>query len=101
MLEGIAELWEMGGKFGSEVRGQFAWASRWCVSRLRVWREVVRAGGRGRVAERAPTKQLLSAADARQHDRDPQLAPTLPTPPPAKPPTRNPHQHPPRLPSPN
>src|SRR5713101_6254460 len=71
LLVRIAERWAMGGKFGSGARGQFARASRWCVSRLRVWRGFARAGRRGRVAaRRLLTKVALSRRVRRQADRD-------------------------------
>src|SRR5216684_482792 len=71
MLEGIAERWAMGGKFGSGVRGQFARASRWCVSRQPETREFARAARRGRVAgRRRLTEVALSRRVRRQADRD-------------------------------
>jgi type II secretory pathway pseudopilin PulG len=56
----------------------FAAAAILCLAAVQAWR----ADRRGRAqlaAELAATKQLLAAADARQHDRDTQLAQTLST----------------------
>src|SRR5712664_1282910 len=71
MLEGIAERLEMAGESGSAVRGQFAPASGWCVSRQPETREFARAARRGRVAvRRRLTEVALSRRVRRQADRD-------------------------------
>ncbi|HET8923804.1 MAG TPA: hypothetical protein VFN26_12515 [Candidatus Acidoferrum sp.] len=58
--------------------GAFVVAAILCVAAIQAWR----ADRRDRdqlASELAATKQLLAAADARQHDRDTQLAQTLAT----------------------